>query len=66
MKLLLNRHEAAGVIAGLALGTFFLDQLGNLSFFPLDCVYRAGFQTCAAFYTLLRNYFPEEKLLAAV
>src|SRR6185369_10934790 len=63
---LLNCHEAAGIIAGLAFRAFFLDQFGNLPFFPLDRINRTGFQTGSAFDTLFRNDLPEEKLLAAV
>ena len=66
MKLLLDRHEASGVIAGFTFGTFFLDKLGELTFFPLDCINRTGFQAGTAFYALFRDYLPEEQLLAAV
>ena len=66
MKLLLNSHEAAGVVTRFALGTLFLDQFGDLSLFPLDGINRACLETGPALDTFLGDYLPQEQLLAAV
>jgi hypothetical protein len=58
--LLFKRHETAGVVAGLALGAFFLVQNRKLSFFPDNSVNRAGFLAGPTFNALLIDYLPQQ------
>src|ERR1017187_4535730 len=62
---LFKSHESTGIVAGFALGAFFLVEYSQLAFFPNNCIYRASFLAGTAFDTLVFNNLPKQQFLTA-